>query len=80
MKILAELLVLDDAFAGGNYARLGRLESAYQTWNEEGSHDKVVTRIRDFVHQACDRYPTQGEDSAQERCASFLVEEEIDRA
>jgi thiol-disulfide isomerase/thioredoxin len=80
LDILAELLALDDAFAGGNYSRLGQLEEAYQTWNEEGSHDKAVTTIREFVHRACNRYPAEGEDSAQERCAGFLVVEETDRA
>jgi tetratricopeptide (TPR) repeat protein len=80
LDILAELLALDDAFAGGNYSRLGQLEKAYQTWNEEGGHDKAVTKIRDFVHQSCDRYPAEGEDSAQQRCTSFLVEEETDKA
>jgi thioredoxin-related protein len=80
LDILAELLALDDAFAGGNYSRLGQLEEAYQTWNEEGSHDKAVTTIREFVHRACNRYPAGGEDSAQERCAEFLVEEQIDKA
>ncbi|MGB5880074.1 MAG: thioredoxin family protein, partial [Thermoanaerobaculia bacterium] len=80
LDILAELLALDDAFAGGNYSRLGQLEKAYQTWNEEGTHDKAVTTIREFVHQACDRYPAEGEDSAQERCTGFLVEEGIEGA
>ncbi|TNF73859.1 MAG: hypothetical protein EP299_07660 [Acidobacteria bacterium] len=77
---MSELLALDDAFAGGNYSRLGQLEDAYQTWNEEGSHDEAVTRIRDFVHQVCDRYPAEGEDSAQERCTGFLVAEDTDKA
>jgi len=80
LDILAELLALDDAFAGGNYSRLGQLESAYQTWNEEGAHDQAVDRIRTFVHQACDRYPEAGEDSAQERCAAFLVENKAEAA
>jgi thiol-disulfide isomerase/thioredoxin len=80
LDILAELLALDDAFAGGNYSRLGQLETAYQTWNEEGTHDKAVTTIREFVHQACSRYPAEGEDSAQERCNGFLVAEETDKA
>jgi thiol-disulfide isomerase/thioredoxin len=80
LDILAELLALDDAFAGGNYSRLGQLEKAYQTWNDEGGHDEAVARIREYVHLACDRYPAEGEDSAQERCNGFLVEEEIDKA
>jgi hypothetical protein len=80
LDILAELLALDDAFAGGNYSRLGQLEAAYQTWNEEGTHDQAVAKIREFVHQACARYPAEGEDSAHERCTGFLVEEKTDKA
>ena len=39
VEILDELLTFEDAFAGGNYSRLGQLDSAYRSWNEDGEHD-----------------------------------------
>ncbi|MDH3402422.1 MAG: thioredoxin family protein [Acidobacteriota bacterium] len=72
VAIFDELLTHDDAFALGNYLRLGQLETAYGAWNEDGSHDGVVDLVRDLVHAACDRYPAAGEDSQRARCAAFL--------
>jgi thiol-disulfide isomerase/thioredoxin len=72
VEILDELLTFDDAFAGGNYARLGQLDSAYRTWNEAGEHDALVRRIREAVLARCGDYPQSGEDSQRERCESFL--------
>ena len=66
------MLTHDDAFALGNWLRLGQLAKAYEEWNAEGSHDEVVDRIRDRVHSACERYPAEGEDSQQARCTGFL--------
>ena len=57
---------------------LGLLESDYRSWNEDGTHDESLARIRGFVHQACERYPAEGEDSARARCAGFLAEEETE--
>ncbi len=74
--ILDELLTFDDAFAGGNYTRLEQLESAYEGWNEDGSHDQLIAEIRDRVHAACDRYPEGGDDAQRSRCHSFLQPEE----
>ena len=77
IEVLSELLTFEDAFAGGNHARLDGLQAAYWTWNEDGLHDQELARIRDHVHASCDRYPTDGDDSQQERCRSFLVPEEV---
>ncbi|MDH3743499.1 MAG: thioredoxin family protein [Acidobacteriota bacterium] len=73
--ILDELLTHDDAFALGNGLRLGQLEEAYREWNEDSTHDGTVGRIRDRVRSACERYPTEGEDSQRDRCLGFLEEE-----
>ncbi len=73
LAILDELLAHDDAFALGNWLRLGQLEKAYTEWNAEGAHAEAVGGIRARVHDACERYPAAGEDSQQERCASFLA-------
>ncbi len=75
LAILDELLTFDDAFAGGNYTRLGQLESALEEWNEDGRHDTLVAGIRDQVHAACDRYPEGDEDAQQSRCRAFLQPE-----
>ena len=79
VEILGELLTLEDAFAGGNYSRLGQLDSAYRSWNENGEHDALVGRIRDVVRARCDYYPEAGEDSQKSRCESFLAEAEPGR-
>ncbi len=76
LAILDELLTFDDAFAGGNFTRLGQLESAYEGWNEDGRHDPTIAQIRDRVHAACDRYPEGDEDAQRSRCRSFLPAEE----
>jgi len=74
-EILEELLALEDAFAGGNYSRLEGLEMGYQDWNESGEHSATLAELRDFVHDACARFPAEGEDSQRSRCSSFLVNE-----
>lgn len=76
LEILDELLTLDDAFAGGNYSRLDQLDSAYRSWNEDGEHDALVSRIRDIVQARCDDYPESGEESQKSRCESFLADSE----
>lgn len=73
LEVLTELLTHEDAFAGGNHSRLSALERGYASWNGDGRHDDVLTRLRDFVHAACDRYSATGVDSQQLRCRSFLV-------
>ena len=73
LEILDELLTFDDAFAGGNYSRLGQLETALREWNEEDGHLDTLERIRGLVHAACDRFPDDGEGSQRRRCASFLT-------
>jgi hypothetical protein len=78
LEVLTELLGHDDAFAGGNHSRLDGLQGAYWSWNEDGSHDLVVTRIRDHVHSACVRFPDDGTFSQQQRCETFLVAEEVE--
>ena len=80
LDVLAQLLTFDGAFAGASYFLLELLESDYRSWNEDGTHDESLSRIRGFVHQACERYPAEGEDSARERCAGFLAEEETEPA
>jgi tetratricopeptide (TPR) repeat protein len=72
LEILGELLTFDDAFAGGNYSRLGELESAYETWSEDGDRAPTLSRIRGIVHSACGRYPAGDDDSQQARCQAFL--------
>ena len=73
LEILDELLGHDDAFAGGNHSRLGSLGKAYENWNENGAHDESVDRIRQHVHDACERYPDEVEDSQRSRSVAFLV-------
>jgi hypothetical protein len=73
VEVLSELLSHEDAFAGGNQARLGGLESARRDWNADGTHNAEVARIRDFVHSSCNRYPAAGETSQQQPCRSFLL-------
>jgi thioredoxin-related protein len=75
LVIFDELLTHDDAFALGNYLRLGQLEKEYGAWNEDGGRDEVVELVRDRVQAACDRYPAEGEDSQRSRCATFLESE-----
>lgn len=77
VEVLSELLTFEDAFAGGNYARLDGLQSSYWTWNKDGLHDAELARIRDHVHADCEGYPADGDDSQQERCLSFLRPEEV---
>jgi hypothetical protein len=72
-EILAELLSLDDAFSGGNHSRLEGLERSYLTWSDEGDRSATIASLRDFVHAACDTFPSEGEDSQRARCASFLA-------
>ncbi len=73
VEILDELLGHDDAFAGGNHSRLDQLAAAYESWNEDGRHDALLSRLRDRVHAACDRYPEEGDDGQRSRCRSFLA-------
>ncbi len=75
LAILDELLTFDDAFAGGNYSRLGQLESAFEEWNEDGSHEQLIAAVRERVHAACDRYPEGGDDAQRSRCRAFLQPE-----
>ena len=72
LAILDELLTFDDAFAGGNYTRLGQLESALGRWNENGRHEALIATVRNLVQAACDRYPEGGEDAQRSRCHAFL--------
>lgn len=73
LAVLDELLTFDDAFAGGNFTRLGQLESAFETWNEDGRHEELIATFRERVHAACDRYPEGGEDAQRSRCRAFLA-------
>jgi thioredoxin-like negative regulator of GroEL len=73
MRILDELLTHEDAFALGNYSRLGSLEEAYRTWGENGGDQELLATIRQHVHTQCDRYPDDGEDSQRQRCLAFLA-------
>ena len=75
-EVLSELLALDDAFSGGNHSRLEGLERSYLDWSEEGERAATLAAVRDFVHAACDRFPTEGEDSQSARCWSFLAEDQ----
>lgn len=78
VEVLTELLTHEDAFAGGNHARLDGLQSAYWTWNEEGTYDEVLAKLRDLVHSSCDEYPSAAGDSQRERCEAFLVPSEVE--
>ena len=73
VEILDELLSHDDAFSLGNHSRLESLAEAYEKWNEAGSHDEIIGRIRQLVHAQCERYPGEGEDSQRSRCQTFLA-------
>ena len=75
LAILDELLSFDDAFAGGNYTRLGQLESALEAWHDDGGGEELIAAIRARVHAACDRYPEGGEDAQRSRCRAFLEAE-----
>ena len=74
-EVLGELLALEDAFAGGNYSRLEGLERSYLDWNGTGEHTATLGILSEYVHSACDRFPTGGEDSQRTRCETFLLEE-----
>lgn len=73
LTILDELLTHDDAFALGNSFRLNQLEKSYKAWNEDASHEEILTRIGERVRSACERYPAEGEGSQRERCSAFLA-------
>lgn len=75
-EVLAELLALDDAFAGGNQSRLEGLERSYLDWSEPGEREATLEALRDYVHGSCKRFPSEGTDSQRSRCSSFLAEEE----
>lgn len=75
-EVLSELLALDDAFSGGNHSRLEGLERTYLGWSEEGERAATLAAVRDYVHAACNRFPTEGEDSQGARCWSFLAEDQ----
>lgn len=75
-EVLAELLALDDAFAGGNQSRLEGLERSYLDWSEPGEREATLESLRDYVHGSCERFPSEGTDSQRSRCSSFLAEEE----
>lgn len=70
--VLSELLALEDAFAGGNHSRLEGLERDYLDWSTPGEREATLLALRDFVHQACGRFPSAGEDSQRARCSAFL--------
>ena len=72
LEVLDELLTFDDAFAGGNYSRLGQLESALKKWQDAGHDAELLASLRDRVHSACNRYPEGGEDDQRGRCLAFL--------
>jgi hypothetical protein len=55
-EILAELLAHDDAFMLGNWSRLQTFGTNLEAWNEDGSHDATVAKVRDQVHAACDAF------------------------
>ena len=75
LEVLGELLTHEDAFALGNYSRLGQLETALEEWAAAaaGEHDDVIDEVRERVHEACDGYPDDGEDSQARRCRDFLT-------
>ncbi len=73
-EVLSELLALEDAFAGGNHSRLEGLERAYLDWSAPGERAATLLALRDFVHQACERFPSEGESSQRDRCSAFLSE------
>lgn len=77
LEILSELLTREDAFAGGNHARLEQLASAYHRWNDDHRHDEIVDRLQQHVHAACDRYPEGDQESQRSRCRAFLEPAEI---
>ncbi len=77
VEVLGELLTHDDAFSGGNHARLDGLQSAYWTWNEDSEHDAELGRIRDFVQASCEGFVDES-GTQEERCIAFLVPEEVE--
>ena len=78
LRVLGELLKREDAFAGRNAARIGRLEKSFAGWNEKGKHSGEVEAIRKALAPACDGLsdsPEPGaDDSMRQRCAEFFTE------
>ncbi len=73
-EILGELLTLDDAFSGRNYAYLGDLEGRYRAWaNDAPTRQQILARIRELVHARCEGYEDGGPDSPRRRCLCFLA-------
>lgn len=71
--IVGELVASPDAFSGGNWMRLEGLGTALGEWNAGGAHAATVEAVRATVHDACARFPDDGDDSPRDRCASFLA-------
>jgi hypothetical protein len=72
VKILEELLALDDAFNGRNRSRLELLGEKLSSWNETGSYDSQVASILEKVRSACVTLAAESEERAS--CEGFLAE------
>jgi len=77
-RVLSELLSHDDAFAGRNAARIGRLKKSFAGWNENGEHSAEVESIRKSLTPGCAELAFVREpgadDSMKERCSEFFTE------
>jgi len=76
LRVFGELMQLDDAFAGRNHARIGRLSSSYEEWNAEAAHADDLAGLTAELLPGCERFSdaaAEGEDdSLQDRCSSFF--------
>jgi hypothetical protein len=74
LRVLGELVGLDDAFAGRNQVRLERLADGFARWNEAGAHGAAIAAIRETLLPACSTL--EGDPPAalegRERCDSFF--------
>jgi thioredoxin-related protein len=75
LRVFTEMMALDDAFAGRNHVRVGRLSDKFREWNAEQAHVADVAALRAELLPACaglsDSAP-EGEESLRARCSDFF--------
>ena len=76
-RVLGELLGSDDAFAGRNGARIGRLEQTYAEWNAEDTYNNEIGAVRDSLAPSCSKLSAEvaeGDQSQRRRCEEFFAQ------
>jgi hypothetical protein len=76
LRVFEELLGLDDAFAGRNYARVGRLAIKYSEWNADEAHATEIAALRSELLPACaglSDEALEGDESLRSRCSEFFT-------